>query len=459
MAEKFYAKGPGNEGYIKNMEVVAYCDADGADLFQMALHKTKDQKYYLYCASFAACGIHIIDVTDAEHPRTVKHIYPYDAVKWPTTTTVKIQVCDELMLVSVSSGGGAWFGGSIGEPEGEPDAGLLIYSLKNDPENPELLSFWSCGVPNSEGVHRFYYNGGRYVHMPAQTKGFYGLTYRIIDIADPRNPKDVSNFFLPEQYVNGSLDPVISNYDISVPHDPVFHAQSHLHQPFIRGDLAYCGYMGAGMVIVDISDITSPRLISRLPLRPTVGSRVGGSKCHTAMPLGDRPFLVLSIEGDRIQTQREWFMEKYGAQAVNPLMMVDISDPKDPVIVAFFPYPEVPEGFPYPNFNFMGFKHQLPFGPHNIHEPMSNKPWLENDPNRVYCCYFHAGMRVYDVSDPYYIKEIAYFIPPNPEKPRAKFANWEGPLVATTEDCVVDDRGYIFMDTLQDGLYVLRCLV
>jgi hypothetical protein len=138
--------------------------------------------------------------------------------------------------------------------------------------------------------------------------------------------------------------------------------------------------------------------------------------------------------------------------------MVDVSNSANPVMIGLFPYPEVPANFPYKNFNFMGKEHAMGFGPHNLHEPMPNKPWLENNPNRVYCCYFQAGMRVYDVSDPYYIKEIAYFIPPDPT-PRPRFAKWPGVIVGTAEDCVVDDRGNIFMDTLQDGLYVLRCLV
>ena len=29
-------------------------------------------------------------------------------------------------------------------------------------------------------------------------------------------------------------------------------------------------------------------------------------------------------------------------------------------------------------------------------------------------------------------------------------------MLATTEDCVVDDRGYIYMDTWHDGMYILR---
>lgn len=31
-----------------------------------------------------------------------------------------------------------------------------------------------------------------------------------------------------------------------------------------------------------------------------------------------------------------------------------------------------------------------------------------------------------------------------------------GPMIATTEDVVVDDRGYIYIDTWHDGMYILR---
>jgi hypothetical protein len=89
---------------------------------------------------------------------------------------------------------------------------------------------------------------------------------------------------------------------------------------------------------------------------------------------------------------------------------------------------------------------------------MTNTPWIENRSDRVYNCYFHAGMRVYDFSDPYVPKEIAYFIPPNPEK-LCFPVETPGPVLGSAEDCVVDDRGYIFMSTTHDGIYVLKCLV
>ena len=47
MSAPFYAKSPGNEGYIKNMEVVGFCDLNGVNAFQMALHKTDDGRYYM----------------------------------------------------------------------------------------------------------------------------------------------------------------------------------------------------------------------------------------------------------------------------------------------------------------------------------------------------------------------------------------------------------------------------
>jgi len=142
------------------------------------------------------------------------------------------------------------------------------------------------------------------------------------------------------------------------------------------------------------------------------------------------------------------------AQALNNLHMVDVSDPTNPVLIAEFPYPEVPEGFPYKNFQQLGLGVNGPFGPHNLHEPMSNKPWLEQRGDRVYCCYFHAGLRVYDVSDEFVPKELGFFIPPNQTRP----STMPGPKLATTEDLCVDDRGNMFVMTSNDGMYVVRML-
>ena len=69
----FYAKSENNQGYIKNMEVVGYHDLNKVMAFQMALHKTEDEKYYLYCGSFKGAGITILNVTDPSTPEFVDY--------------------------------------------------------------------------------------------------------------------------------------------------------------------------------------------------------------------------------------------------------------------------------------------------------------------------------------------------------------------------------------------------
>lgn len=445
---KIYAKSSGNEGFIKNLEVIAYHDANEENLFQMAMYRTNG-RYYLYAVTFAGMGCTIFDVTDPKKPRLIQKFNPVDPQKYPSTKTCKMQVCDDLMMLSLSTGGGAWFS-MIGGNKGKPLCGLQIYSLKEDPENPRLIGYWDNGVDGGNGVHRFCYNGGRYVHLSSDCNGFYGMIYRILDIDNSAAPVEVGRWWLPMQYIDGQIG---GSFDPKAPHNPEFMDREHMHgPPYVVDGLAYIGYSGAGLCIVDVNDVTRPKIIGQLKFHPPFSGEMAGSRCHTALPLPGRKYCVVTNEGERFRTMDTKKLD-HNAQSLNTIHMVDVRDPAKPTLVGIFPYPEVPEGYPYPNFNECALGMPGPFGPHNLHEPMSNKPWLCQDPNRVYCCYFHAGLRVYDVSDPYYIKELAYFIPPTPEKSR--FSHYPGPLTPTTEDLVVDDRGYIYIDTLEDGLYIL----
>ncbi len=458
MADMFYAKSPGNNGYIKNLEVCDFNNLDGnCGMFQMALYKTEIGKYYLYGACFGGNqkGIMISDVTDPYNTKFVKHFPLINADEYPTTITPKIQVADDLLICAMCAGSGP--GAIVTQDEllkTNSQTGIRIYSIKEDPENPVFLSYWDCGVPHSFGVHRFMYNGGRYVHLSSEAKGFEGSIYIIVDIEDPRNPKEVGRWWSPEQYADGYPG---RTYDQHAPHVPEFMDKGWLHgPPFVRNGMAYCGYGGDGLYILDVNDVTRPRCVGNLRLQPTFSSSLAGARTHTALPLPGRDLVVVTNEGERFQFFKPGSIKQ--AQALNNIHMVDVSDPAMPTLIAEFPYPEVPKDFPYPNFNIMNLECQGPFGPHNLHEPMDGKPWLEQRGDIVYCCYFAAGLRIYDVSDPYYIKEIAYFIPPNPiKKPEESFfPGFPGPRNATTEDVVVDDRGYIFIDALDDGFYVLK---
>ena len=450
MSMPFYAKSEANQGYINIMEVVCFSDLDGIYALQMALDMTGD-KCYIYCGSFKGVGVNILDVTGPSRPQVVGCVWVSDPEVYFAQSTPKIQVADDKLIVALGGGVPFLHGIKAGDPA---DDGLQIYDLKEDPVHPRLLSHWHTGLPNGMGVHRFAYNGGKYVYMPAECPGFVGFIVRILDISDPCNPVEAGRWWKPEQFKDGMLEGTYPVGHAAEKDWPMCHACTLSAD---RPNELYLGYFGGGGIILDISDPTRPKLISQLMVQPPFAGKLCGARCHTYLPLTGRNFAVLTNEGERFPffTKENIAASAHpGAQPMNNLHMIDVSDPKDPVLVAEFPYPEVPEGFPYRNFNDCGIGAQGPFGPHNVHEPMG-KPWLQDDPNLIYNCYFHAGLRVFDVSDPYYIKEIAYFIPPNPEKLLFQIPV-PGPMIATTEDVVVDDRGYIYIDTWHDGMYILR---
>ncbi len=155
MADKFYAKGPGNNGYIKNLEVLDFNPWNGkSGVFQMQVYKTAEGKYYLYGSCFGGTqnGVLIADITDPEHTRFVKHLQLLDPEEYPTTSTPKIQVADDLLICAMTAGSGP--GALVEQSElmnMKCQAGIQIWSLKEDPENPKYLRILGL---RSTSLHR-----------------------------------------------------------------------------------------------------------------------------------------------------------------------------------------------------------------------------------------------------------------------------------------------------------------
>lgn len=456
---KFYEKSPGNEGYIKNMEVVGFHDADKHYLFQTQIYKTEEGKYYLYGGCFYGYGVEIVDVTDPANPKTVQYMPVEDPEIHPYMSTPKVQVCDDLLIVS-NGNCIPFLHGPAPEHYEPSEGGVHIFSLKEDPEHPKKLSFWSTGENGNPGagVHRFTYNGGRYLHLSATAPGYQGFIYRIVDIGDPEHPVEVGRWWNPGQYLGNQTKKTIE-------HDfrgyfPGYMYPGFVHFPYVDTDhgLAYLSCAGQGFKILDVSNPALPQSLGEVDMCGPFATAWGGAECHTFMPLPGRKYAVGFQEGERYWCYTKKDHEENGVHAMCGLEMFDVSDPENPVMISVFPYPEVPENFPYKNFNYCGLEYPGPMGPHNIHEPMSHKTWIDSNPNRIYDAYFHAGVRVYDVSDPYVPEEIAYFIPPDPEELYFDVEMANKPL-GTTEDIVVDDRGYIFVNTMHDGIYILKSLV
>ena len=75
-----------------------------------------------------------------------------------------------------------------------------------------------------------------------------------------------------------------------------------MHGPaYPKGELAYVSYGGAAMIILDISDVTLPKFVGQLRHHPPFAGKVSGARCHTVLPLSQRPYAVMTSEGERFQ--------------------------------------------------------------------------------------------------------------------------------------------------------------
>jgi hypothetical protein len=439
------------KGIAKNIEFIAYHDLNKIAPFQMAMQVVEDN-WYLYLASYKDSGWTILNVTDPTHPIDYKFI---PGPGGEGTSTPKIQVANGIMVTTIQLR--PYFKVRPDDPFVE---GIYIWDVK-DPMHPKRLGYWKTGAI---GPHRFYYDGGRYVHLSASCPGFglddptHSMIYRIVDIGDPTKPVEVGRWWLPEQWsAGGPTMPEqwsIGGASVSVA-NMLAHGPTHpgLHgPPYPKGDKVYCSYGVAGMVILDIEDIKLPKFVGQLKVSPPMSASV-----HTVMPLSRRPLAVISSEGGPPQPKEREFGKERKTSPLDIAGIVDISDPENPTLISLFPVPEPPPGAPYKNFHEKGRR----FGPHNWHEP-HNHPDLEDRNDRLYLCYFNAGLRVYDISDPFMPREIAYFIPPDPEEILGKGTGsnspWNG-QVTSVEDVLVDKRGFIYAADTMQGLFILRCTV
>jgi hypothetical protein len=189
------------------------------------------------------------------------------------------------------------------------------------------------------------------------------------------------------------------------------------------------------MIILDISDVRRPRLVSRLEAGPAFTNSLG---MHTVIPLPRRGLAVVNTEA----------IAEESAEPLNFAGLVDISDEAQPRLISLFPTPVPPPGAPYPNFSRRGGR----FGPHNQHHPQ-HQPYLLDRDDLVYLTWFNGGLRVYDIRDPYLPREVGFFLPHDPTERRGVLPKT---LVTQSEDVLVDARGYAYLTDKNHGLHVLR---
>jgi len=259
--------------FARNIEQVGYHPLDDKPGFKLAMQEVGG-RFFLYVAHLWEARISVLDVTDPARPELL-YVWEGPGNTW----SHQVQVAEGIMVTNLEHRLPNW---GL-DPDGpDPEEGLCIWDVAADPAKPRLLGTWRGG---GNGTHRNYFTGGRYLHATAALEGYRGKVYVCIDIADPSAPRTVGVFAMPGQAPGEAESPRYAGKLMD------------LHGPaYVVGDLAYCSWSSAGLVILDISDPTQPRMVGQLDVNPPLGSRIA---LHTAVPLPERELVVINSEALR----------------------------------------------------------------------------------------------------------------------------------------------------------------
>lgn len=364
--------------------------------------------YYLYSGCYPPNrGFMIIDLSDTANPKPLSVVRPYNPIKspspepgdpkWSQTTPVEgwdpgwnththfVAYHSNLLVVNQERY-------RFGTPYQDHYRGIKVYDV-TDRKNPIFLSYYALPGKGS-GAHHFFFDG-RYVYLGGEYEGFDGKILVIVDLKDPRNPVEAGKWWVPGQ----KQDEVAKRDWIHQEHpNPVTWVRTKtgqwlpkkhvgMHYAEVVGNRAYLSYHQAGLIILDVTDRSNPKFISRLdyhyhPESPEVNpeSSLPGNSHSTRLCPG-RKLLALSDE--------------VGQCPFGWVRFVDISDETKPKVISEF---------------------KLPENSCSVYEKTGDgsSTHIGNfwNSNLLFQAWYGMGLRVIDISDLTNPKEVGYYIPP-----------------------------------------------
>ena len=394
---------------LKNMRLISHHDLNGFGNIGegIHLHRTHDGRRILYMAHESAPkDITGIDVSDLRNPTMLVQT----DLEYPHLRSNSLSIVEDIMLVAYQSL----------EP-GQAGTGMGIYDIGN-PEKPKRIGFLDTTGPYSRGCHCLWWVDGRYAHLSTGAADFQPRDqkddqfYMIVDVENPEKPVEAGRWWFPGTRY-GDDSPMPKRH-------PQFDSGHRLHNANVypeRPDRSYAAYMDSGVAILDVADISRPSLVSHINYAPPFPGFT-----HTVLPLFNRDLMVVTQESVR----------NGGEDYPKLIWLMDIREETNPVIISTLPMPETKEFFSRPG----------RFGAHNIYENQPGPTCFFSD-TLIFGTFFNAGLRVFDIANPFQPAEVAYFIPEFPE-PNAPIG---------INDVYVDENGIVYVvDRNKGGLYILE---
>jgi hypothetical protein len=400
---------------IWNFRLLAHHEIDrfGSLGEGMSIQVADDGRRILWLAHWGAPkNFTGVDVSDPHNPKIIVQTdLPQSEMR-----SNSLEVCGNVMAVAYQT-----------NKPGMKPAGFDLFDISK-PETPKFISSFDASGPHSRGVHQLWFCDGRYVHMSSGAADFVPRNprddqcYRIVDVQNPIKPIEVGRWWLPGTAEGDSEPPPKRHPDYMVGLRSGFRAHNTNVYPE-RPDRAYLGYLDAGMIILDISNMSKPRMISRWDNSPPYYGFT-----HTVVPLFKRNLFIVTDE-----TTKE-----DGSDLPKLMWVLDGRDESNPIPIATLPAPSSDA------LGLLGKR----VGAHNIHENTPG-PYTWKSDQIILGTFFNAGLRAFDISNAYQPKEIGYFVPPaSPHSPTG---------FISINDVLVDEREIVYtVDRERGGLFILE---
>jgi len=435
--------GGSNAGEAFNMEVVGHNDLGGrgfnADVW---VHKgyayvgqwgfgdwaagSKDR----FCPAGSNTSILVLDARNPSSPQVVARLQN------PLNTSIEDVVVytaryGHFKGREIAAGGIQYCGDSV--YDANADRGLMLWDVTNPaaPVQVGYLKTACCtrGVHEFEIQHRadlrrtFAYASVPTSRYPDSTtpSGYRDQNgdgdFRLFDITDPAHPFQVSDWGI--QDIDGPFYP-----GQGCDADPNY---GHGAEPSDDGKLVFVSYWDSGFIALDLTDPTQPVFKGR-----TIYPASADGDAHSAS-YDDARKLLFSADEDFCKNSGPGIEKGLGY-----LRVYDYSNLAAPVQISSFRTP-----------NSIGTNTQAA-GDYSLHNALVAG-------TDIYMSWYSDGVRVVDASDPFALREVAYFVPPsanNPVKPSQR-----GVLSNATQVWGVaydDATGLIFASDMNSGLWILR---
>ena len=385
-------------------------------------------------------GTSILEISDPAKPRYVWHI-PNETNRNSRSTSVVYDYKFD------SSGRDYLIRNSEALTQGETGSDLKyqifdITSRDSDPSKIALVSEITGTLPDSCGkgcggkfimrAHKGWWSQDTgYFYAASGEPGFRNIIVQIFDLKNPKEPKLVGRAWIP-----GLKDG-----------EPGYEGQ-YTHHPIVdeENKRLYVGYRNAGghAASFDITDPAKPKLVWSIDMNPPFRGP------HTVSPI--KYDTVPNFGPSALPRTYAYIVDEAGGGAdMKPCTngvrtatyMVDITHETKPTVVSVW---QVPVG----NFCEKGGR----FGPHQSAETVNGKINRFSD-KIAWLAYFNAGVRVVDLSDPYNMKELGYYIP---KTNKNSYPISEGqPVAIQINDVDIDHRGLAYaVDRVGTGLFILE---